>query len=182
MALQIARGLFRLWLVLSVLWIGGVGITASHVFAQQTFPLLQEGSARTAFVSGAYRICLEGARRAPENANLPPPVLGAFCLCYGRALADVINGAEYEALTRGTISESFSKKTETAITVCLTRVGQRSDRELALITQCLRDYHPEDTDYAAAVVRERLCDCFSEAVTKSGSDPREAMGYCASRL
>jgi hypothetical protein len=26
MALRVARGLFRLWLVLSVLWIGGVGI------------------------------------------------------------------------------------------------------------------------------------------------------------
>ena len=25
MALRVARGLFRLWLVLSVLWIGGVG-------------------------------------------------------------------------------------------------------------------------------------------------------------
>jgi hypothetical protein len=28
MALRVARGLFRLWLVLSVLWIGGVGIVA----------------------------------------------------------------------------------------------------------------------------------------------------------
>ena len=27
MSLRVARGLFRLWLVLSVLWIGGVGIT-----------------------------------------------------------------------------------------------------------------------------------------------------------
>ena len=26
MALRIARGLFRLWLILSVLWIGGVGV------------------------------------------------------------------------------------------------------------------------------------------------------------
>jgi hypothetical protein len=26
MALRVARGLFRLWLVLSVLWIGGVGV------------------------------------------------------------------------------------------------------------------------------------------------------------
>jgi hypothetical protein len=28
MALRVARGLFRLWLVLSVLWIGGVGYGA----------------------------------------------------------------------------------------------------------------------------------------------------------
>jgi len=34
MALRVARGLFRLWLVLSVLWIGGAGwITRSHVMA-----------------------------------------------------------------------------------------------------------------------------------------------------
>jgi hypothetical protein len=34
MALRIAHGLFRLWLVLSVLWIGGVGVVT-----WQTFPL-----------------------------------------------------------------------------------------------------------------------------------------------
>src|SRR5262245_28934251 len=33
MALRVARGLFRLWLVLSVLWIGGVGVVT-----WQTFP------------------------------------------------------------------------------------------------------------------------------------------------
>ena len=35
MALRIARGLFRLWLVLSVLWIGGVGVVT-----WRTFPVL----------------------------------------------------------------------------------------------------------------------------------------------
>ena len=35
MALRVARGLFRLWLVLSVLWIGAVGI-----LAWWTFPVL----------------------------------------------------------------------------------------------------------------------------------------------
>ena len=30
MALRVARGLFRLWLVLSVLWIGAVGIVVWH--------------------------------------------------------------------------------------------------------------------------------------------------------
>jgi hypothetical protein len=33
MALQVARGLFRLWLVLSVLWVAGVGY-----LTWQTFP------------------------------------------------------------------------------------------------------------------------------------------------
>jgi hypothetical protein len=32
MALRVARGLFRLWLILSVLWIGGVGIAKWRTF------------------------------------------------------------------------------------------------------------------------------------------------------
>jgi hypothetical protein len=31
MVLRVARGLFRLWLVLSVLWIGGVGVVTWRV-------------------------------------------------------------------------------------------------------------------------------------------------------
>jgi hypothetical protein len=37
MALRVARGLFRLWLVLSVLWVVGVGVVTWH-----TFPWLPE--------------------------------------------------------------------------------------------------------------------------------------------
>ena len=32
MALRVARGLFRLWLILSVLWIGGVGVVTWQHF------------------------------------------------------------------------------------------------------------------------------------------------------
>ncbi len=32
MALRVARGLFRLWLVLSVLWIGGVAVETWWTF------------------------------------------------------------------------------------------------------------------------------------------------------
>ena len=35
MALRVARGLFRLWLVLSVLWIGGVGVATWRDFADK---------------------------------------------------------------------------------------------------------------------------------------------------
>jgi hypothetical protein len=35
MALRVARGLFRLWLVLSVLWIGGVGYVTWRDFPQE---------------------------------------------------------------------------------------------------------------------------------------------------
>jgi hypothetical protein len=41
MALRIARGLFRLWLILSVLWIGGVGATTNwgwYLSYQPTIP------------------------------------------------------------------------------------------------------------------------------------------------
>jgi hypothetical protein len=37
MAFRVARGLFRLWLVLSVLWIGGVGVVT-----WRTFPSIPE--------------------------------------------------------------------------------------------------------------------------------------------
>ena len=40
MALRIARGLFRLWLVLSVLWIGGAG-----VMTWRTYPIDEEAPA-----------------------------------------------------------------------------------------------------------------------------------------
>jgi hypothetical protein len=53
---------------------------------------------------------LEKQRAGAENATLSTPELGAFCLCYGRALADVINGAEYEALAAGKLSDGFAEK------------------------------------------------------------------------
>jgi hypothetical protein len=38
MALRIARGLFRLWLVVSVLWIGGVGFVTWRTFPENELP------------------------------------------------------------------------------------------------------------------------------------------------
>jgi hypothetical protein len=77
-------------------------LAATGSLAQQpTFPMLQDGGPRTAFVGGTYRTCLERQRASAENSSLTTPELGAFCLCYGRALADAINGAEYEALMLG---------------------------------------------------------------------------------
>jgi hypothetical protein len=37
MAFRVARGLFRLWLVLSVLWIGGVGVMTWRTFPIDTW-------------------------------------------------------------------------------------------------------------------------------------------------
>jgi hypothetical protein len=38
MAFRVARGLFRLWLVLSVLWIGGVGVVTWQTFPEDVLP------------------------------------------------------------------------------------------------------------------------------------------------
>jgi hypothetical protein len=42
MALRIARGLFRVWLVLSVLWIGGVGVVTWRTFPENELPSICE--------------------------------------------------------------------------------------------------------------------------------------------
>jgi hypothetical protein len=42
MALRVAHGLFRLWLVLSVLWIGGVGITTWRTFVYPEIVVCEE--------------------------------------------------------------------------------------------------------------------------------------------
>jgi hypothetical protein len=46
MALRIARGLFRLWLVLSVLWIGGVGVVTWREFPDDWVRVCQPGETR----------------------------------------------------------------------------------------------------------------------------------------
>jgi hypothetical protein len=165
---------------------------AAPVFAQQpTFPLLQDGGARSAFVGGTYRTCLEKQRAAAENATLSTPELGAFCLCYGRALADVINGAEYEALAAGKLSDGFAEKQRLAGNVCISRMStsqqpsQESRLKVAVENRCRREFHPEDADYAAAQVRERFCGCYAQAVTQTGSvarTPSDAMDYCSQRM
>ena len=43
MALRVARGLFRLWLVLSVLWIGGVGVMTWREYPDDWLRICAEG-------------------------------------------------------------------------------------------------------------------------------------------
>src|SRR6266851_4021029 len=152
---------------------------AAPAFAQQpTFPLLQDGGARSAFVGGTYRTCLEKQRAAAENRTLSAPMVGAFCLCYGRAMADAINGAEYEALATGKLPDSFVEKGRVASNICIARMSTSQqgseDRRLrvAVESRCRSEYHPEDTDFAAAQVRERFCGCYAEAVTRSGKEAK----------
>lgn len=165
---------------------------AAPVFAQQpTFPLLQDGGARSAFVGGTYRTCIKEQRAATENASLSTPELGGFCLCYGRGLADAINGAEYEALVTGKRPDSLVEKQRFAASVCISRIrtsqqtSQESQLKVAAENRCRKEFHPEDTDYAAAQVRERFCGCYAGAVTSSGKEarnPRDAADYCSQHM
>jgi len=195
------------WLVGLGFLLAGIGAASAQ---QPTFPLPQEdegkGGARLAFVVSTYDTCWE--RGVAKNTSTSH--FGAFCLCYGRALADAITGAEYaeyQALMAGQFSESFLKKpqiesflkkSQVASNICIARMtpsAQRSKREqevVALTNKCLREYHPEDTDVAAAIVRDTFCGCFSNAVARSGAsvgEPRtrpksrsEAIDYCSQRL
>ena len=171
----------------------GFLLFAADAFAQQpTFPFLQEGSARLAFITTVYENCLEKQRAAAENASLSTPEIGALCLCYGRALAGTINGEEYEALiTRQQLPESFAKKTQMVISLCRDRMNssrQASQHEQLIVThqnRCFRDYFPDRTDVASAVLRDHFCACFAEAMTKpSGRDKdfKEVLHYCSEEL
>jgi hypothetical protein len=161
-------------------------------FAQQpTFPLLQDGGARSAFVGGVYRTCIKEQRAATENASLSTPELGAFCLCYGRGLADAINGAEYEALVTGKRADGLVEKRRLVANICISRMNtsqqtsQENQLKAAVENRCRREFHPEDTDYAAAQVRERFCGCYAGAVTSSGNEarnPRDAADYCSQHM
>lgn len=79
--------------------------------------------ARNAFVGGACRTCLKEQRGAQENASLSTSELEAFCLCYGRAIADIVNGAEYKALTAGRMPPSFADKQRQSADACISRMS-----------------------------------------------------------
>jgi hypothetical protein len=136
--------------------------------AEPDLPLLQDGSARTAFVSGIYKTCLERQRKHPVNTILTPPELGQYCLCYGRAIADVINAEELEDITLDRAAPaSFLQKTALSAELCRAKMrpdAKGSAREHALVTvtgECSRTYFPQDTDFAASVVRNKYCACFA---------------------
>jgi hypothetical protein len=138
---------------------------------ESDLPLFQDGTARTDFLSGAYKACLEKQRKLSENAGLTTPELGQYCLCYGRALADTINASELEAITLGTAAPaSFLQKTASSAKLCRAKMrpeaqGTARERNIVTVTnECSRTYLPEDTDFAASVVRNKFCICFASGV------------------
>jgi hypothetical protein len=74
MALRVARGLFRLWLVLSVLWIGGVGIVTWPAFDPAKLAATKEFPYTGDFDPKAF---LEG-RPQPERWSAAEAALLSF--------------------------------------------------------------------------------------------------------
>jgi hypothetical protein len=146
--------------------------------AEPDLPLLQDESARTAFISGVYKTCLESQRKLRENASLTVPELGQYCLCYGRAIADIIDATEFAAITKGGATPaSFLPKTTSSAKLCRAKMrpeAQSTARERNMVTvtnECSRTYSPQDTDFAASVVRNKYCFCFaSRLVDLAASD------------
>jgi hypothetical protein len=91
MALRVARGLFRLWLVLSVLWIGGVGVVTYLNFPPR---LLSDEEAGFPPVPPGFVVDQPNALRwqavqtGAEVAIVPPMLV----LALGSALVWVFRG------------------------------------------------------------------------------------------
>jgi hypothetical protein len=109
MALRVARGLFRLWLVLSVLWIGGVGAVTWRDFPDEPWglndPIVEEAPSKPRsdeFNPNEYLASkfAEDRRSAIRHASLlafvPPSLLAfvppAFVLALGSALVWAFRG------------------------------------------------------------------------------------------
>jgi hypothetical protein len=101
MALRVARGLFRVWLVLSVLWIGGVGVVTWRTFPADEwgqFPKLPPGFVidpkPNDFNPDQYLASklAEERRSAIWHASLLAFLPPAFVLALGSALVWAIRG------------------------------------------------------------------------------------------
>jgi hypothetical protein len=105
MTLRVARGLFRLWLVLSVLWIGGVGIMTWWTFpvipAWATLPSICDLPANErskdfdcSWLAGVkgWLVMDKEQRAALLLAILLALVPPAFVLALGSALVWAMNG------------------------------------------------------------------------------------------
>jgi len=92
MALRVARGLFRLWLVLSVPWIGGVGVVAWQNFpTAPAWLTAEEAESESMPPSVSQRLETERweVGRYASIVTLAPPV---FVLALGSALLWAVRG------------------------------------------------------------------------------------------
>jgi hypothetical protein len=101
MALRVARGLFRLWLILSVLWIGGVGVVTWRTFPEKELPSICDlpasersedwhcswlGKLKTSLIMDKEQ---RAALQSAILLALPPP---AFVLALGSAMVWAFRG------------------------------------------------------------------------------------------
>jgi hypothetical protein len=104
---------------------GDAGLASAQ---QTTFPFLQDGGARDAFVRGAISTCVKNGIANAENWAVSQDQIQEFCGCYARALADIIDAKDFETLTReGKPSATLSSKTKTASTICQNATNLLSD-------------------------------------------------------
>jgi hypothetical protein len=102
MALRVARGLFRLWLVLSVLWIGGVGVVIWRTFPEEELPSICDLPANErsedwdcswlAWVKEHTVYMEKKQRAAAESGMLLALIPPAFLLALGSALVWAVRG------------------------------------------------------------------------------------------
>jgi hypothetical protein len=100
--MAIARGLFRLWLVLSLLWIGGVGVVTWRTFPEDEFPSMCDLPAyqrsKEFDCSWVYRVKEQlvfmdkGQRAATQHGILLAIIPPAFVLALGSALVWALKG------------------------------------------------------------------------------------------
>jgi len=98
MALRVARGLFRLWLILSVLWIGGVGVVTWQTFPPEIperLPYLCELNKDCSWLDRVKHQLVfrdEDQRAALQSAILLALVPPALVLAFGSALIWAFRG------------------------------------------------------------------------------------------
>jgi hypothetical protein len=89
MALRVARGLFRLWLVLSVLWIGGVAVETWWTFPPNEWVDYETGLRAPYQIRDMFDDPARAAIRFASILALVPP---ALLLALGSALVWALRG------------------------------------------------------------------------------------------
>jgi hypothetical protein len=97
----------------------------SCAFAQQpSFPFLQDGGARDSFVKSMNDSCLNAAAEHNDHSQKAQK----YCICYAGAVADIINGQEYEALAADQLSDSLREKMKRAGALCFGNLEKQSKK------------------------------------------------------
>ena len=95
--------------------------------ADTSFPFLQDGRLREGFVLVVANGCIErmvkhaGITVTDKDqfaASADGQFFAKYCLCYGRAMADMINSQEYDQMVLGRQPDTFLLKAQQAGAVC----------------------------------------------------------------